>query len=118
MSDFALFVSLGLLFSLFGALAAVFHRRLKKLERDKDRMTVLYIEQLQRQISAQQRDLYHLADKIEQHMKNKLGTAEEPSPYNQAIELIKEGVDAAEVATRCGISRSEAELIFSLYRKA
>lgn len=40
------------------------------------------------------------------------------SPYNQAIELARHGLSAGEVAERCGISRSEAELIVSLYRNS
>ena len=39
------------------------------------------------------------------------------SPYNQAIEMAREGRSAAEVASGCGISRGEAELIVALYRK-
>ncbi|MGL6070690.1 DUF2802 domain-containing protein [Craterilacuibacter sp.] len=40
------------------------------------------------------------------------------SPYNQAIALARHGLSAGEVAERCGISRSEAELIVSLYRNS
>ena len=40
-----------------------------------------------------------------------------PTPYAQAIQLAKGGGQAGEVATRCGISRGEAELIVALYRK-
>ena len=39
------------------------------------------------------------------------------SPYNQAIQLARRGSSAAEVASTCGISRGEAELIVALYRK-
>jgi hypothetical protein len=39
------------------------------------------------------------------------------SPYNQAIQMAREGRGAAEVASGCGISRGEAELIVALYRK-
>jgi transcriptional regulator with XRE-family HTH domain len=47
-----------------------------------------------------------------------MASVEGASPYNQAIELFKRGFSAAEVAERCGISRSEAELILSLYRNS
>jgi len=39
------------------------------------------------------------------------------SPYNQAIHLARQGASAGEVASGCGISRGEAELIVALYRK-
>jgi hypothetical protein len=39
------------------------------------------------------------------------------SPYNQAIHLARQGASASDVATTCGISRGEAELIVALYRK-
>lgn len=40
-----------------------------------------------------------------------------PTPYAQAIQLAKGGGQAGDVASRCGISRGEAELIVALYRK-
>ena len=39
------------------------------------------------------------------------------SPYNQAIHLARQGASASDVASGCGISRGEAELIVALYRK-
>jgi hypothetical protein len=39
------------------------------------------------------------------------------SPYNQAIQMARQGLSASEVASGCGISRGEAELIVALYRK-
>jgi hypothetical protein len=39
------------------------------------------------------------------------------SPYNQAIQMARQGSSASEVASGCGISRGEAELIVALYRK-
>jgi hypothetical protein len=39
------------------------------------------------------------------------------SPYNQAIHMARQGLSASEVASGCGISRGEAELIVALYRK-
>jgi hypothetical protein len=39
------------------------------------------------------------------------------SPYNQAIQMARQGLNASEVASGCGISRGEAELIVALYRK-
>lgn len=40
------------------------------------------------------------------------------TPYSQAIELAREGLDVVDVASRCGISRGEAELIVALHREA
>lgn len=40
------------------------------------------------------------------------------TPYARAFALAKEGVDVAQVAARCGISRAEAELIVAMQRKA
>jgi hypothetical protein len=39
------------------------------------------------------------------------------SPYNLAIQMARQGAGAGEVASGCGISRGEAELIVALYRK-
>lgn len=118
MSAFALLASNAILLGVIIAQGWYFHRRLTKLEQSEDRVTELYIEQLQHQISVQQRDLLKLAERIEQ--RHAQVAAAEPttasSPYKQAIELIRQGLGAADVAERCGISRSEAELILSLYR--
>ncbi len=40
------------------------------------------------------------------------------SPYNQALHMAKQGYGVSEVASQCGISRGEAELIIALYRKS
>jgi hypothetical protein len=39
------------------------------------------------------------------------------SPYNLAIQMARQGSNASDVASGCGISRGEAELIVALYRK-
>src|SRR5271169_5871921 len=39
------------------------------------------------------------------------------SPYTAAIQMARQGASAGEVASGCGISRGEAELIVALYRK-
>jgi hypothetical protein len=67
----------------------------------------LEIAELRRQIGQVQTDL----DKL------KSVGAKPVSPYNHAIEMAREGRSAAEVASGCGISRGEAELIVALYRK-
>lgn len=38
------------------------------------------------------------------------------TPYSQAIQLAREGLDANAVASSCGISRGEAELIVAMHR--
>jgi predicted nucleic acid-binding Zn-ribbon protein len=40
----------------------------------------------------------------------------EPQPYEQAIDLALRGASVEEVATRCGISRGEAELVVMMNR--
>jgi hypothetical protein len=83
-----------------------------------------YLDLQQRQLTALQRDVKHLSLRLEQYEaqgeanlsvpENKIPQA---TPYNQAIEFAKQGVLAGEIAQQCGISRSEAELIVSLYRR-
>ncbi len=91
-----------------------------------------YFDLQQTQLSALQRDVKALLARLERLEHSDVqaaansagqtsgGSAATPSatPYNQAIELARQGMPAAEVATRCGISRSEAELIVALYRRA
>lgn len=43
--------------------------------------------------------------------------AQTVSPYNLAIQMARQGASANDVASGCGISRGEAELIVALYRK-
>lgn len=40
------------------------------------------------------------------------------TPYGQAIRMARDGRTVAEVASECGISRGEAELIVALYRSS
>ncbi|AXE29223.1 hypothetical protein DK842_04410 [Chromobacterium phragmitis] len=97
------------------AAAAVYlFSRLQRLESKRDSVTSLYLDQLQQQISSLQRDVTRLQARLEHRSQGDSGL----SPYNQAIEMIRQGLTASEVASRCGISRSEAELIVSLYRNS
>ena len=86
-----------------------------------------YFDLQQSQLSALQRDVKTLLarlEKLEHRAAEPVAQAAASAqsagatPYNQAIELARQGMPAAEVATRCGISRSEAELIVALYRRA
>lgn len=88
----------------------------KQLERSRDKLHSLHIDHLQQQLSMLQRDMEHLAKSKSLPKPPSKGEDLTSTPYNQAIELVKHGLSAAEVAERCGISRSEAELIVSLYR--
>ncbi|MCP9760005.1 DUF2802 domain-containing protein [Aquitalea sp. S1-19] len=87
--------------------------------------------ELQAQITRLQKDLHSLSARAPQVLAEPPQIAEplkrrsDPppsselsSPYNQAIALARHGLSAGEVAERCGISRSEAELIVSLYRNS
>jgi len=102
-------------FVLLGLVAACgyLYWQLRLLENRRDKLTALYLDQQQQQISTLQRDFARLLARLEQQKQNEPAVL---SPYNQAIEMIKQGIPASEVATQCGISRSEAELIISLYR--
>lgn len=88
-------------------------------------------DQMQAQIIRLQKDLHSLSarapqvlvepPRIAEPLKRRSDlppSSELSSPYNQAIELARHGLSAGEVAERCGISRSEAELIVSLYRNS
>lgn len=67
----------------------------------------LEIAELRKQVTRLQADL----DKV------KSASPPAASPYNQAIQMARQGLSASEVASGCGISRGEAELIVVLYRK-
>lgn len=92
-------------------------------ERTAIRITASHLDELQRQLVRVQRDLHELAGqvhelagKFDRNASRVSKDAEQATPYQQAIELVRQGLAASEVAVRCGISRSEAELIVSLYR--
>jgi len=89
------------------------------------------LDSLQRQISHLQRDLHALSEEVQalsakatqpavRSGKTAMHAPLSPSdsPYNHAIDLVRLGLSASEVASRCGISHSEAELIASLYRNS
>ncbi|KZE32906.1 uncharacterized protein DUF2802 [Crenobacter luteus] len=85
------------------------------------RIDSAHLDGLQQQIVALQKDLRYLAEQTSKRPalpSARVLPAEvaASTPYAQAIELVRQGLAAAEVAERCGISRSEAELIISLYR--
>lgn len=65
-------------------------------------------------------DLAALRERVDA-MESRLAAAtserpEEDTPYSRAVRLAREGLTAQELASRCGISRGEAELIIALNR--
>lgn len=86
------------------------------------RVDSVHLDLLQRQISSLQMDLHQLSQQVAQSSSGvatfSVQDTSSGTPYNQAIELVRQGLTASDVASRCGISRSEAELIVSLYRNS
>ena len=72
------------------------------------------VSSLSQEVGELRRQVAHLEGELE-----KLKSPAPPavSPYNQAIQMARQGLSASEVASGCGISRGEAELIVALYRK-
>jgi len=72
------------------------------------------VGQLLREIAELRRQVARLQGEVD-----KLRAAPQPavSPYTQAIQMARRGAGASEVASGCGISRGEAELIVALHRK-
>lgn len=74
------------------------------------------IVRLQVEVNALRDALAHLHTRLESIS---AAPAHEPeSPYSQAIKLARQGLDSNAVASGCGISRGEAELIVALYRSS
>jgi hypothetical protein len=69
---------------------------------------------LSQEIADLRRQVARLESEVE---KLKAASVAGVSPYNQAIQMARQGLSANEVASTCGISRGEAELIVALYRK-
>ncbi|HTS55633.1 MAG TPA: DUF2802 domain-containing protein [Burkholderiales bacterium] len=72
------------------------------------------VDPLMREIADLRRQMVQLQGEVQ---KLQAGPAPSVSPYNQAIQMARQGAGAAEVASGCHISRGEAELIVALYRK-
>lgn len=77
------------------------------------------VGELRKQVTRLQADLDRLRNARRPAVPEVSGAATEvlASPYNQAIHLARQGASASDVASGCGISRGEAELIVALYRK-
>lgn len=61
-----------------------------------------------------EKELEALSIRVEQ---SELHVVNNGSTYNQAINLIRRGVDTEELMEICDLSRSEAELLITLHRK-
>ena len=71
------------------------------------------VEALGREVGDLRKQLTQLQSEVERFQ----ATPASASPYNRAIQMARKGAGAGEVASGCGISRGEAELIVALYRK-
>ena len=72
------------------------------------------IDELTREVGELRKQVARVQGEVE-----RLQAAPAPSvsPYNLAIQMARQGCNANDVASGCGISRGEAELIVALYRK-
>ncbi|MFN3397007.1 MAG: DUF2802 domain-containing protein [Sulfurimicrobium sp.] len=75
-------------------------------------------EALENEIEQLREQLLHFREQLDQlkAASPQQANASPSSPYSQAIHLARQGADASEVATNCGISRGEAELIVAMHR--
>ncbi len=75
--------------------------------------TLSEVARLRDEVAGMRQRLEILEARIESAQSDK--TAED-TPYGRAVRLAREGISAKELASRCGISRGEAELIIALNR--
>jgi hypothetical protein len=70
-----------------------------------------------RELVALRREVAELRERLARLEASATAAEEAPStPYSKAFQLAKQGLDVAEVAASCGISRAEAELIVAMQR--
>ncbi len=70
-----------------------------------------------RELAELKRELAELKERLARLENAAAAAPEEPvTPYTKAFNLAKQGLDVAEVAASCGISRAEAELIVAMQR--
>jgi len=72
------------------------------------------VEELTREVAELRKRVARLQGEVERLQAT---PAPSVSPYNLAIQMARQGASANDVASGCGISRGEAELIVALYRK-
>jgi len=73
------------------------------------------VDELTREVADLRKQVTRLQGEVER-LKSAPAAAS-VSPYNLAIQMARQGASANDVASGCGISRGEAELIVALYRK-
>jgi len=96
---------------------AVFSRR--RRDRDQTETTGL-VGEAASELARLKQEVAELRRRLE-GMEARLASTEsensaEDTPYGRAVRLAREGLSAQELASRCGISRGEAELIIALNR--
>ncbi|MCS6785943.1 MAG: DUF2802 domain-containing protein [Thiobacillaceae bacterium] len=97
--------------------AAVFTRR-RRMQSDTAAQTpaagpdAQAVAELRAEVAQLSRRLEQLEARLQQNAPQR----EDDTPYGRAVRLAREGLSAQELASRCGISRGEAELIIALNR--
>lgn len=111
-----LLVCLSLLLSVVGlAIAAMMYRKAQAVSAQRE----LQIVQLEKQIAVTTKGSIGLGQRLlalEQQLRTVLSKQEELQSgdtfaYGQAMQMLKQGADTATVASNCGFSNSEAELM-------
>lgn len=69
------------------------------------------VQYLELELTQLQDQVRHLQSEIDQ-MKTQQAAA---TPYSNAIQMAEQGLNVSDVASRCGISRGEAELIVAMH---
>lgn len=88
---------------------------LKELDLDLDAMHARMTE-LERQVRALREQLQELKRAGEQATQQARQAETQATPYAQAVQLARQGLNSQELAHRCGITNGEAELIVALNR--
>lgn len=70
------------------------------------------VQSLEQELSRLQEQVDRLQSEIEQ-MKAQQAAV---TPYTNAIQMAEQGLNVSDVASRCGISRGEAELIIAMHQ--
>lgn len=94
---------------------AVFSRRRKAEERAETRGQEgdAEVARLRQELAELRQRLEGLEARLASATSDKVA---DDTPYGRAVRLAREGITAQELASRCGISRGEAELIIALNR--
>lgn len=74
-------------------------------------------QELRREIELLQQRIASIEARFSQPQSDAENADVSPSPYLRAIQLARQGHDAEYMASTCGISRGEAELLISMHGK-